>query len=366
MLRFEVKTASAVSPAEIAAWAEVLAESSLAPSPYQTPDFFLAVARVRASARVLIGYQSGAPVLFFPFHRGGATGLLGLGHVIGGPVCDVHGVIARPGLAVEPEVLMAAARLNLLSLKHVPAADPVFRRLAQAGQPRHACHLMDLSHGFAVYEQERAPFAKSAFKAIRTRLAKAEALHGTVGLEFWDQSPGSFAALQTWKRQQFTATGQINVLDVPWVAALVRDLMARKTGLRAQVSSLSFGGRLVAVHLGLRTDTALHYWFPAYDPAVQEFSPGNLLLYRMAQSAAAEGVRQINLGAGDYRYKIEFANCSLPMVSGMVLGAAWPATLAKSGQRLIGALEQHLPSGLSPLPAGAVRRLDRHLSFKAL
>ena len=172
----------------------------------------------------------------------------------------------------------------------------------------------------------------------------------------------------TWKRQQFEATGQTNVLEVDWVNALVRNLMNQPVGspLRVQLSSLFFGERLVAVHLGLRTATTLHYWFPAYDAEVQELSPGNILLYRMAQEAAREGVQQIHLGAGDYRYKHEFANCSMPLVATTVMAPSLPGRLAEAGQHLVGLLERGLPAKLAPLPGGALRRLDRHLAFRAL
>lgn len=375
MLRFEIRSARELGRADIAAWTALLADGNPAPSPYLTPEFFQAVARVRQSARVLIGHADGRPALFLPFHRGGLKGAAGLGHPIGGPVSDVQGVIARADLhatfAADTTSLVSttlkAAGLNLLPMAHVPASDPVFRWAPAAPADRHAFHVMDLTDGFAAYEQARLPFAKSAFKAIRTRLAKAEAQYGPVTHRFHDTSPASLAALLSWKTAQFAATGQINVLDVAWVRALVDDLRSGgNPSLKAQISSLSFGDRLVAVHLGLRTATTLHYWFPAYDPEVQDLSPGNLLLHRMAEAAAGEGVRQIHLGSGDYRYKHEFANCGWPMRRLVALGAGWPGRLIGAGQGLLDGLERRLPAALAHKPAGAFRRLDRHLAFKAL
>lgn len=363
MLRFEIK--NALSAADSAAWDTLLADGNPAPSPYLTPGYFQAVARARTSARVLIGTQSGTPVLFFPFHCGGVTGTFGFGRAIGGPVSDVQGVIARHDIQLDAKTLMRAAGLTLLPMAHVAAADPVFRP-ANAAEPRHAFHVMDLARGFTAYEQDRTPFARSAFKALRTRLAKAEAQFGPVTHRFWDTDKASLAALLGWKRQQFSATGQVNVLEVDWVRALADDLLGQRQGLRAQLSSLWFGDTLVAGHLGLRTPTTLHYWFPAYDAAVQELSPGNLLLYRMAEAAAAEGVRQIHLGAGDYRYKLEFANCAVAMRKTVVMAPSWPGRLVETGERAMGALERLLPPKLAPLPGGVLRRLDRHLAFRAL
>ena len=86
----------------------------------------------------------------------------------------------------------------------------------------------------------------------------------------------------------------------------------------------------------------------------------------MTGQAALEGVRQIHLGAGDYRYKQEFANCCVPMVGRVLMASSLPGRLAETGQRLIGAIERALPTALAPLPGGALRRLDRHLGFRGL
>lgn len=366
MVRFEIIDGRVLGAEERSAWSSLLSAGSPAPSPYLTPEFFDAVAAVRPSARVLVGREAGVPVLFFPFHRGGLTGMAGLGRAIGGPVNDVQGVVARPGLDLDARTVLQQAGLSMLTLRHAAADDPIFGGGASPG--RHAGHVIDLSDGFAAYEQARASFAKSAFRAIRTRLAKAEGQHGPVRHVFSDADPASLAELMTWKRQQFAATRQTNVLEVTWVDALVRTLLNRppSSPLRAQLSALYFGDRRVAVHLGLRTATTLHYWFPAYDAAVQELSPGNLLLYRMAEEAAREGVRQIHLGAGDYRYKHEFANCSMPLVAATFMAPSWPGRLAEAGRRMVGALERSLPERLAAWPGGALRRIDRHLAFRAL
>ena len=369
MLRFEIKTGSALTASETAAWSRLLRDGNPAPSPYLEPDYFQAVARARSSARVLIGrIGASEPVLYFPYHRAGLTGAVGLGHAIGGPISDVQGVIAQPGLAVAPETVMQAAGLALLPLSHVPATDPVFRPPSSraTGTDRHAFHVIDLADGFAAYEAARTPFAKSAFKGIRTRQAKAESQFGAVTHRFRDDDAASLEDLLAWKRQQFAATGQVNVLEVGWVRALIDDLRRRPAGLRVQISSLWFGDRRVAVHLGLRTATTLHYWFPAYDAAVQELSPGNLLLYRMAEEAARDGVRQIHLGAGEYRYKLEFANCAVPMRSMIATAPGLTGRMAASGRRAIEALGRSLPQRLAPIPSGVFRRLDRHLGFTAL
>ena len=227
-------------------------------------------------------------------------------------------------------------------------------------------HVIDLGEGFAAYEEGRKAFAKSAFRAIRVRAEKAEKQHGPIKHVFEDRSADALKQLVAWKAEQYRATGQIDVLSVGWVKGLVADLLSASDGaVKAQLSSLWFGDRLAAAHLGLRTGTAMHYWFPGYDPEFAELSPGNILLHRMAKAAAEEGVRAIHLGPGDYRYKLEFANASLPLAEGVILGGL-VGTLAMAGSGLIDALGRRLPERFAHLPSGLARRIDRQLAFRSL
>jgi CelD/BcsL family acetyltransferase involved in cellulose biosynthesis len=47
----------------------------------------------------------------------------------------------------------------------------------------------------------------------------------------------------------------------------------------------------------------LSSWFPAYDMRFARYSPGLSLHFKMAEAAAAAGVRYLELGKGDERYK---------------------------------------------------------------
>jgi len=71
------------------------------------------------------------------------------------------------------------------------------------------------------------------------------------------------------------------------------------------LSTLYPGDRLLAVHLGLHSETVLNYWFPTYDadPAMSRYSPGMVLLL---QEAGEHGIAQYNFGRGPERYKASF------------------------------------------------------------
>ena len=53
----------------------------------------------------------------------------------------------------------------------------------------------------------------------------------------------------------------------------------------------------------MRCRNVLHLWFPTYDEELGKYSPGNI--YFVEQAAAAEqlGIRRIDLGGGNERFK---------------------------------------------------------------
>ena len=51
-----------------------------------------------------------------------------------------------------------------------------------------------------------------------------------------------------------------------------------------------------------------HYWLTTYDREFGKYSPGNILLLKMAEHAPTIGIRKIDLGRGEARYKQQLAN----------------------------------------------------------
>jgi CelD/BcsL family acetyltransferase involved in cellulose biosynthesis len=68
------------------------------------------------------------------------------------------------------------------------------------------------------------------------------------------------------------------------------------------------GDRILAQHLGPQYHDVLSIWFPAYDTAAHNVSPGRLLLWQMLRQAKEYGIGLVDYGAGDAVYKRKFAN----------------------------------------------------------
>jgi CelD/BcsL family acetyltransferase involved in cellulose biosynthesis len=84
------------------------------------------------------------------------------------------------------------------------------------------------------------------------------------------------------------------------------------------MSALYAADELVAVHLGMQTPQVLHCWFPTYRRDMGKYSPGLILLVRLAECAAAAGIQRIDLGKGPERYKYRFASGSSMVAQGAV------------------------------------------------
>ena len=69
--------------------------------------------------------------------------------------------------------------------------------------------------------------------------------------------------------------------------------------------------RVVAVPFGLRSESSLSCWFPAYDIELARYSPGLGLHLKMAEGAAATDIRCLDLGKGDEDYKQSLKNGDL-------------------------------------------------------
>lgn len=359
MPRFAIADMPTLDPGLRAAWNGLRGRDPVYASPYFSPEFHEAVASVTRNARLLIAEDGGAPVALLPFQRrvGGLSG------PIGGHLNDIHGLIARPGFDLPAGQVLEQARVPMLSLRHAPVGTAALG--ARFGQP-HGFHVIDLAGGYAAYEARREPFAKSAFKTIRSRTEKARKQFGSVTHVFADASPASLEKLIGWKRGQYAATGQPSLFGIGWVRELVERLhTSRDLALKGQLSCLYFGDELVAAHFGLRSPDVLHYWFPGYDPAYGELSPGNILLRMMAEAGSADGCQALHLGAGDYRYKQEFADRNFAVTGGVAFaGSAVGWTAAAAGVALA-RMERALPQRIAGLPGKALKRLDRQLAFKA-
>ncbi|MBK3643562.1 GNAT family N-acetyltransferase [Streptomyces sp. MBT33] len=327
-----VLTPDLLGAADIAAWKALQQATPALASPFLSPQFTLAVGRHRPTARVAVLSEGSVPVGYFPYehHR------LGLGLPIGSGLCDVQGMVHAPGLDWDVRALLRACGLRLWRYDHLTTGQRPF----DSGVVRRSVSpVIDLTSGYEAYAGDlrgRAPARMRQLEAKERRLTRSL---GETSLVFEETAPERLDTLMRWKSAQYRAKGQVDLFAKPPVVALLHGLMStRSATCTGTLSTLYAGDRPVAMHFGLRSGRVLQYWFPAYDPEAARFSPGILLLLRMAEAAAAWGLERLDLGKGDERYKQEMKTGDLPLGEGWVTLGTLPAALRRaqmaSGQKV--------------------------------
>jgi CelD/BcsL family acetyltransferase involved in cellulose biosynthesis len=125
--------------------------------------------------------------------------------------------------------------------------------------------------------------------------------------------------LRGWKADQYRRRQTYDRLAIPWLAGLLAALVGCQSATFAgALSALYAGGVLVAAHLGMRSRTTWHYWFPAYDPNFRKYQPGLVLLVELARHAAALHLTRLDLSSGNEAYKQRLADGAQRLAKGVV------------------------------------------------
>jgi len=323
-LKIEVMRPHELDPALVEAWNTIQnAELSLE-NPFFSLEFTKAVGRTRDDVFVGVIHDAGKPAGFFPFHLRPFK----VGAPIGGPICDYQGVIHKPGFHYTPEALLRGCGLTAYDFNHALAAQKSF---SQAAFTFSASPTLDLSQGYDAYYTGRNNTGTKELKNAERKRRKMEREIGPLRFIANDRSPEAWRRLIEWKKASYEQMGVASILDVGWVRKcleIIRDVQT--PCFSGMLSTLYAGDRLAAVHFGMRSATAWHWWFPTYDAALDKYSPGLSMLMEMARWAPDNGVERIDLGRGSSRYKQAFASFETPLCEGSIaIAASLPGALRR-------------------------------------
>ena len=357
--RFRFVAPEDLTPAEIAAWRRFQASDPDLDSPYLTPEFVRLAAALRRGVTVAIAEADGQPSAFLPFERRG-----GVGRPVAGAVNDCQAVVAAPGWRWDPRKLLRAGGLGMLDFTGLRASQRPLAPFHRAVVPS---PIVDLSRGYAAYVEERRAAASQMAGGMSglphhapARAKQAERQLGPLRFTLHDPDPAMLRRVLAWKSEQYRRSGIPDAFAWPWVVTLLERIQATQApGFAGVLSTLHAGDRLIAAHMGMRSATTLHYWFPTYDTEVAKVSPGLLLFAAMGREVARQGILRIELGPGDEPYKRLLANGAIPMALGFIGGLSLPALLRR-GRHGVETAAARLPLGpLGAWPGRLFRRLDR-------
>ena len=356
--RYHLIGANELDTALLHAWRTVQAGQAVFHSPYFCPEFTLAVAAVRPDVRIVVIECDGRPVGFFPHQRSA----WGRGRPVGGPLSDYHGVVAEPGTDWSVPALMRAARLSVWPFDHL-VGDP--ERFAAYSSASSSSPQIDVREGYAAYVKGRREAGSDYIPKTEGLARKLGRELGELRFTFNDTAEETLSQLLAWKRDQYLKVKTTDVFDSPWTGQLLRNIAATQTTEFAGVCSvLRAGDRIVAAHMGMRSRTSLHYWFPAYDPELAKFSTGIILLLRMAEAAADMSLQTVDLGKGDSQYKQRLMTGAAVLSEGQVcLPSVWGTLVGMRQKAEI--LRDHGGIGkVFLLPLKIIRRVERARRFQ--
>ena len=326
-MKISLISAEELDTSLIERWKQIQSSDETLRSPYYTPGFTRLVAQSGQAVQVAVMESNGAIEGFFPFQR------LSYGRLIpvGGGLNDYHGMIACSGLAVDASSLLKACKGNYFAFNHLPLTQAVF---APFVREHSVSPVLELSGGWDAYVQRLCAVQKTQspgiLSTIRASLKRLERDVGPVRFEMREKSVPVLEELMRLKSEQRARTigSQDDPFALPWVRQLmVNGLNLDAPGFEGAFSSMYAGDKLVAMHYGIRSHQTLHSWFPVFDPAYSYYQPGLILLKKIAETGAQEGLTLIDLGRGDAGYKMRFKTAEVSLGEGAVSRPAlWAQT----------------------------------------
>lgn len=352
---YVVAAPSALSPQTLDRWSVLQAGRKALDTPFLSPHWALAVERAMGpgdhGVRVVTLKEGDRPVGFFPLKRTGSTALS-----IGAAMCDYEGLVAAPGVVVDPERMAMALGVSRLDFRYMMEDQVSF---APHARGHDTSWIVDISNGYAAYAESIRRSGVGVLKDLAKKRRKVIREVGETRFTAMSTSEADLEQLIAWKRWQMHDTRQTDIFRRPWVARLVRDMFEQRgPAFGGGLFTLHFGDQLAAAHLHLRGRNTIHGWLITYARPFAAYSPGLLLFEDIMRWMENTPYQRLDLGAGDYRFKRELANASQGVMHGFA-GAPSLATFTRKAAYDFRELVEGLPLGrVSRWPGKAMRRLD--------
>ena len=315
-------------------WSDIQLTNSSIDSPFFRPEFFDMVSMFRDDVFVAVLERCDG-LGFFPFQKGPRK----IGRPVGTPLSDFQGLIVPPGTQWDVAAVIRSCGLKSWHFDHLLISQTEFSKYQRSivSSP-----YMDLSEGFDAYVLDRPHGGSTSFSNLKRAMRSAARDFGELRFDFDTKDRKVFEQLIAWKRTQYALTDSLDPFAFPWAINLLEQI--RKCHTKAfdgVVSALYFGKRLAAAHFGMRSHGVLHYWFPAYDPNLAQYSPGMVCLLEIAKEAKLRGINRIDLGKGPESYKRRLMSGANSVAEGSV-------SVYRSGQLL--AYARHRLESASAIP----------------
>lgn len=351
-MRVEVAKPQELGAPERELWARFRSENPELANPYFAPGWSDVIAHQRGDARVAVISEAEEIVAFLPYQHASRVTLLPMG----GALSDYQGFICRESAEIDADEAVAQIGAGRFDFTHALMSQKAF---AEAQRAVSSSWIACLGEGFDAYAAAKRAAGSSVLKRIRSKRRRMERALGELRFTACSTDQADLDTLITWKRKQFERTNRPDVFAESWTRAVVTESFhAEDADYQGVLFTLHAGDRLAAANFCLRSNHVLHCWFIAHDDEFHDQSPGLVLFGDILQSMEGLGAKQLDLGAGDYRFKAELATRAREVGSGFV-GKPGLSTSLRSMQYAIRDTFERLPLGrVSAWPGKAMRRFD--------
>jgi CelD/BcsL family acetyltransferase involved in cellulose biosynthesis len=293
-------------------WSNIQQNNPELQSPCFCPEFALSVASVRKDVFIGIIKEGSEIVGFFPFQKNN----FGFGRPLCGRLSDFQAVIIENRYDFNVNELIRKCGLVVWDFDHLIESQapfkPYHRRIDKSPY-------INLSNGYESYVLDQIRNGSKLIKKINTFETKLEKDFGKIRFEIDSLEKKPLEELLLWKASQYAKTGKINIFSFDWTRNLLDHILKTRTQNFSGILSVLYAeNELIAAHIGMRSQTVLHWWYPAYSTKYDKYSPGLILLQKVAESAPLLGIKIIDLGKGEDLYKKRFSNGETIVAEGSV------------------------------------------------
>lgn len=340
-MKISVISAKDLDAALITEWDRIQRAQENLASPYYRPEFTQMVAGYGQDVRVAILEGEGKIRGFFPYQMD-AWGRL---DPVAGKLNDYHGIVGEPEQEVDIAALLKACGARYLGFNHMPLSQKAFAPYVRF---QHGSPVLDVQGGWDSYVKRLSVAQNKVVPgivgAVRKSAARLEREHGQLRFETGIVDSGVLEILMTLKSEQRARTvgSTGDPFAVPWIRQMMFDLVARRDEkFGGELCALYAGDRLIACHLGLKSLSTLHSWFPVYVQDLANYQPGLTMYLELAKASGAAGIHVIDMGRGAQSYKLRMATRTVPMGEGAVSRPQVLSTAVMSAKRLKFQLKNH-------------------------
>lgn len=298
-------SAKALTPDLKEKWSLLQQSDPAFASPFFCPEFTSSLALYRNDIYVASMEENGDVVGIFPFRLGKYS--------IAKPMymCDYQGVVVKKGIAWRIEDLLESCGLVAWDFSQLITSQTALQKIDNLKMI--SSLIINLSKGYEAYLAGLRKYRAEGLGKTFGRIRKLEREVGDLVFKEDVCDISILHRLLEWKIAKYIGGRKLEA----WVIKTLESIfLTRNKNFRGMLSALYAGEELVAAHFGMRSGKILHWWFPAYNKKFEKYSPGIILLLKMAEASSSIGLEVIDLGAEGEAYKRQLSNDSIPIGQG--------------------------------------------------